>query len=65
VFSCQTYTPDFICFGDVVVELKAVREVTPEHRAQILNYLKATGLRVGLLANFGGFPKAKVERFAL
>jgi GxxExxY protein len=61
----QTYRPDFVCFGHVIVELKAVRELAPEHRAQTLNYLKATGLRVGLLVNFGCAPKARVERLVL
>ena len=60
----QSYTPDFICFDKIVLELKAVRELAPEHRAQTLNYLKATGLRVGLLINFGA-QSARVERFAL
>ncbi|HZZ87775.1 MAG TPA: GxxExxY protein [Caulobacteraceae bacterium] len=61
----QTYRPDFVCFERIVVELKVVRELAPEHRAQTLNYLKATGLRVGLLANFGCAPKARVERLVL
>ncbi len=59
----QTYLPDFVCFDQVIVELKVVREIAPEHRAQVLNYLKATGLRVGLLVNFGAPTKARVERF--
>ncbi|MDR4496480.1 MAG: GxxExxY protein [Candidatus Scalindua sp.] len=58
----QTYKPDFICYGNIIVELKAVKEASPEHRAQVFNYLKATGLRLGLLVNFGHYPKAKVER---
>ena len=45
----QRYKPDFVCFGKVLVELKAVSKLTDEHRAQVLNYLHATGLRVGLL----------------
>ena len=61
----QTYMPDFICFGSVIVELKAVRELGPEHRAQVINYLKATGMKVGLLVNFGCAPKARIERLAL
>ena len=60
----QTYTPDFICFEKIIVELKVAREIAPEHRAQVINYLKATGLRVGLLMNFGA-QSAKIERFAL
>jgi len=61
----QTYSPDFVCFDSIIVELKATRDLAPEHRAQILNYLKATGRRVGLLVNFGTSPRAQVERFAL
>jgi GxxExxY protein len=59
------YIPDFICFGAVLVELKALSSVASEHRAQVINYLKATNLRVGLLVNFGCAPKAHIERLAL
>jgi GxxExxY protein len=59
------YAPDFICFEKIIVELKAVREIAPEHRAQLINYLRATGLRLGLLANFGHVHKAQVVRLAL
>jgi GxxExxY protein len=61
----QLYRPDFVCFDRIIVELKVVRELAPEHRAQVLNYLKATGLRLGLLVNFGCAPKARVERLVL
>jgi GxxExxY protein len=61
----QSYRPDFVCFGCVIVELKVVREVAAEHRAQVLNYLRATSLRLGLLVNFGCAPKARVERLVL
>jgi GxxExxY protein len=61
----QTYQPDFICFDQIIVELKACDSISSAHRAQILNYLKATGLRLGLLVNFGTHPKAQIERFAL
>ena len=61
----QRYIPDFICYEQVILELKAVKETTSEHKAQLINYLKATGLRVGLLVNFGAYPKATVERFVL
>jgi GxxExxY protein len=56
------YQPDLICFDKIVLELKAVAELTDEHRAQLLNYLKATGLKLGLLVNLGHYPKAQVER---
>ena len=61
----QRYIADFICYDKVIVELKAVSKITDEHRAQIQNYLHATGLRVGLLVNFGHFPKVEHERFVL
>jgi len=58
----QTYRPDFICYDRIIVELKAVKELANEHRAQVHNYLKATGLELGLLVNFGHYPKAEIER---
>ena len=61
----KTYEADFICFDKVLVELKAVSKLTDEHRAQIQNYLHATGLKVGLLVNLGHFPKVEHERFVL
>lgn len=61
----QTYIPDFVCHHSIVVELKALAATTGEHKAQVLNYLKATGIRVGLLANFGCHPKATIERVVL
>jgi len=61
----QRYIADFVCYDKVIVELKAVSKLTDEHRAQIQNYLHATGLKVGLLVNFGHFPKVEYERFVL
>jgi len=61
----QLYRPDFICFEKIIVELKAVRELSNEHRAQVHNYLKATGYKLGLLVNFGHYPKAEIERVVL
>lgn len=58
----QVYTPDLICYEKIVVELKAVSEIVDEHRAQVINYLNATGLEVGLLVNFGHHPKIEFER---
>jgi GxxExxY protein len=52
----QTYQPDLVCYGKVIVELKAVTKLTGEHRAQVLNYCKATGFQLGLLFNFGHYP---------
>ncbi len=61
----QTYVPDFLCFGEVVVELKAVKQIADEHRAQAINYLKATGKRLVLLINFGHYPLLEHERIVL
>jgi len=61
----QVYRPDFVCYDKIIVELKAVKAIAPEHQAQVLNYLKATGFRLGLLVNFGVYPKATIQRLAL
>lgn len=61
----KRYEADFICFERVLVEIKAVSALADEHRAQLQNYLHATGLSVGLLVNFGHFPKAEHERFVV
>ncbi len=60
----QKYIPDFICYGKIILELKAVSQLTDEHRAQVLNYLNATGYKLGLLVNFGHYPKLEYERIA-
>ena len=61
----QTYKPDLICYDSIIIELKALSKTSGEHTAQVLNYLKATGLKLGLLVNFGCYPKATVERIVL
>ena len=61
----QTYAPDLVCFDKIIVELKAVSKLADEHRAQVHNYLRATNLKLGLLVNFGHFPKIEYERIAL
>jgi len=60
----QKYFPDFVCYEKIVVELKAVAELTDDHRAQVLNYSKASGFQLGLLINFGHYPKLQYERLA-
>jgi len=60
----QTYQPDFVCFERVVVELKALPHLLDEHRAQLLNYLHAAEFELGLLVNFGHYPKLEYERIA-
>ena len=59
----RSYQADFVCFGCVIVEIKAVSSLTADHRAQVLNYLHATQIDIGLLVNFGHFPKVEHERF--
>ena len=58
----QFYKADIICYGKIILELKAVKEIANEHRAQIINYLKATGYRVSFLINFSHYPKVQIER---
>src|SRR5436189_3462107 len=60
----QTYEPDYVCFEKIIVELKTVSSLTDEHRAQLLNYLHATGFELGLLVKFGHYPKLEYERIA-
>ena len=49
----KEYIADFICFDKIIVELKAVSQITDVHKCQVKNYLKATGYELGILANFG------------
>jgi GxxExxY protein len=59
-----SYRADFLCYGSVVVELKALAEVTPREHSQVINYLKATRLSRGLLLNFGA-PRLEYKRIIL
>ena len=61
----QEYIPDLVCFERIIVELKAVKAITNEHKAQVMNYLKTTGLRLGMLINFGHYPGVEIERIVL
>ena len=49
----KEYFADFICYDKIIIETKALSELTRVHEAQVINYLKATGLELGLLVNFG------------
>ena len=55
------YRADFVCYGKIIVELKAVTEILGVHRAQVVNYLKATKANLGFLVNFGE-EDIKIER---
>ena len=61
----KIYKPDFLCFDKIIIEIKAVSKLNNEFRAQIINYLNATNMRLGLLINFGYFPKIEHERYVL
>lgn len=61
----QTYKADFVCYGEIIVELKAVSMLDPSHRAQVYNYLHATGYRLGLLLNYGSDSELERERIVL
>jgi GxxExxY protein len=59
----KEYEADLVCYGHIIVELKALDRLSGKEEAQILNYLKATGLRVGLLVNFGSHGRLEWKRF--
>ena len=61
---CGLYEPDLICFDKIIVELKAVENLHPKHSAQLMNYLRATGHKLGLLVNFSAYPKVDIRRVA-
>lgn len=58
----KTYTADFVAFGKVIVELKALDALTGKEDSQLINYLKATGIEVGLLINFGRHDRLEWKR---
>jgi len=56
---------DFLCYKSIIIEIKAVKELTEIHRAQLLNYLRLSKKTLGLLVNFSGYPRLVIERLAL
>ena len=58
----QTFAPDFLCYDRIILEIKAASALIDEYRAQILNYLSATGCQLALLVNFGHYPRLEYER---
>ena|SRR5690349_10653190 len=61
----KEYVPDFVCYQQIIVELKALDHLTSKEEAQVLNYLKATKFRVALLLNFGSHGKLQWKRLVL
>lgn len=61
----QKFIPDFICYDGIIVEIKSVSDLADIHRAQVINYLKATEYKVGYLINFSHYPRIQQERFIL
>ena len=59
----KKFFADFICYGEIIIEIKAMEGFVPEHEAQLINYLKATQKPLGLLINFGA-EKLQYRRFA-
>ena len=58
----QKYRADIVCFDKIILELKAVKQLLPEHSAQLQNYLRATGMKLGLLVNFCHHPGVEIKR---
>jgi len=61
----KEFRADFVCYDKIVVELKAVSRLSDVHRAQLINYLSATRMKLGILVNFGHYPKIAYERLIL
>lgn len=60
----KTYIPDIICYDKIILELKTVDRLNNEHKGQLLNYLRITGMKLGLLVNFRSYPKVEILRLA-
>jgi GxxExxY protein len=61
----KVYYPDYVCYNKIIIELKSVDSLAYIHTAQIINYLKATGFKLGFLVNFNHFPKVEIKRIVL
>jgi len=61
----KKYIADFICFNQIIIELKALNGLSGREIAQLINYMKITGMHVGLLFNFGSTPKLEWKRYVI
>lgn len=59
------YEPDMVCYSKIILELKACKAIADEHLAQLQNYLRATGMKVGYVINFGSHSKVEYQRVVL
>lgn len=60
----QNFRPDFLCYDRIIVEIKSIEALADAHRSQVLNYLNAGQFPLGILVNFGTYPKVQIERLA-
>jgi len=56
------YIADLVCYEKIIIELKAVSKINDQHKAQLMNYMTATGYKLGLLVNFNSYPKSEIIR---
>ena len=61
----KRYVPDFLLHGAIVLELKSVKQLAPEHEAQVINYMRITRMPVGYLVNIGPIAKVEWKRFVM
>jgi GxxExxY protein len=61
----KKYVADFICFNQIIIELKALNGLSGREIAQLINYMKITGMHVGLLFNFGSTPRLEWKRYVI
>jgi len=61
----KKFIADMVCYDSIIIELKVQNNILPVHRAQLINYLKVASLKLGLIINFGSYPKVQIERIIL
>lgn len=64
-FLAHSFRADIICYDKIILELKSVSELLPQHEAQLINYLKVSQLQLGFLINFSAHPRVEIRRFVL